>query len=130
VSLTNRELTERAYGALERRDLQGFLDLIDPDVEFHSLIAEAEGQTFRGHDGVREWWERVAGALGGVDFEFEHFRDLGDSAVVRVGASGEAGGVSVSQTMYQAIRAREGKAVWWGTFRTEEEALTAVEEAK
>jgi hypothetical protein len=29
--------------------------LIEPDVEFSSLIAEAEGTTYRGHDGVREF---------------------------------------------------------------------------
>lgn len=103
------------------------MELVDPDVEFVSLIAEAEGQTFRGHAGVRDWWDRIAGALGGLEFRLDDFRDVGDGGVARITVSGTVGGVELSQTMWQAIRAREGKAVWWQTFRTEEEAQTAIE---
>jgi len=35
-----------------------------------------------------------------------------------------------SQTTYQPLRVRGGKAVWCGFFRTQEEALAAVEEAR
>jgi hypothetical protein len=32
----------------------------------------------------------------------------------------------VQQQMWQAVRIRDGRAVWWGTFRSEREALDAL----
>jgi uncharacterized protein len=48
-----RGLAEAAYAALNSGDLDAFLALTSEDVEFTSMVAEAEGTTFRGHDGVR-----------------------------------------------------------------------------
>ena len=56
MSGTDIEVTSRAWAALQQRDLEGFLDLIDPEIEFISLVAEAEGATYRGHAGVRDWF--------------------------------------------------------------------------
>ena len=58
-----RALADAAYRALNAEDLDGFLALVAEDVEFTSMVAEAEGTTFRGHDGVRSWWETVRGAF-------------------------------------------------------------------
>jgi len=35
-------------------------------------------------------------------------------------------GVPVEQTMWQAVKLRDGKLTWWASFRTESEALAAV----
>jgi SnoaL-like domain len=53
-----RALAEAAYGALNAGDLDHFLALTTEDIEFTSLIAEAEGTSFRGRDGVRAWCVR------------------------------------------------------------------------
>jgi hypothetical protein len=46
--------------AFNRRDLDAFLSLCDPDVEFISYLARVEGgEPYRGYDGVRSWWERL-----------------------------------------------------------------------
>jgi ketosteroid isomerase-like protein len=130
---TLTETVEQAYAALSRRDLDGFLSHLDPEVEFTSLIAEAEGARFHGHDGVREWWEKiVVESLGGVGFALEEVRPLDDERVlVKLVISGEAGGVQVEQLIWQAIRVRDGThATWWQAFRTEEEALEALDEVK
>ena len=119
------ELLKNAFAAINRSDLEGVLSLADPEVEFHSLIAEAEGQTYRGHDGVREWWEQVKGSLGGLRFEAEAIRSEGDWAVVKVLVTSRMGDVAVPQRMWQATRVRNGKAIWWGIYRTEPEALEA-----
>ena len=125
MSEKNVELVKRAYAAMSRNDLQGFLSITAPEVEFHSLIAESEGTTYRGHDGIRDWWEQVKGALGGLRFEAEAIRVEGEWAVVKVLVTGRIGDVTVPQRMWQAVRARNGKAVWWSTYRTEAEALEA-----
>jgi ketosteroid isomerase-like protein len=121
----NRELMEEAYAALNDRDRDRFMSLVHPDAEFRSLIAEAEGQTFRGHAGVRDWWDTVASAMGGLRFEGQEYPESGDWVVVRLRVRGQVAGVEVPQTMWQAIRAREGKGIWWQTYRTEREALEA-----
>ena len=125
MSQGNVEILKDAFAAISDGDLNRFVSLTDPEVEFHSLIAEAEGHTYRGHDGVREWWEQVKGSLGGLRFEAEAIRSEGDWAVVKVLVTSRMGDVAVPQRMWQASRARNGKAIWWGIYRTEAEALEA-----
>ena len=116
---------EAAYAAITRRDLDGFLALAHPEIEFRSLIAEAEGGIFQGHDGVREWWRSVIESLGirpGAE-TIESFRDRG---ITRMGLAGTIEGVEVPQKMWMAWRVRDGLLIWWETFRTEAEAREAV----
>ena len=95
-----------AFALLERRDLEGSLPLVDPDVEFRSLIAESEGRDYRGHEGFRDWWASVAGAMGGVRFEPLEIHEAGDGVCVKLAATGTVEGVDVSQRMWQAVRYR------------------------
>jgi hypothetical protein len=52
--------------------------------------------------------------------------DSDELGVVHLRMSGRVGGVPLEQTGWQAIESRAGKVSWWGTFRTEDEALEAV----
>jgi ketosteroid isomerase-like protein len=91
------ELTQRSWVAVEERDLEGFLEIVHEDVEFVSLVAEAEGGTFHGHEGVRRWWDQVGESLGTLHYEPEEMRELGDAGVItRLRLSGTAAGVSKS----------------------------------
>jgi ketosteroid isomerase-like protein len=65
-----REVIARAGEALNGADLEAYVAVTHPDVEFNSLIAEAEGDTFRGHDGVRRWWQTVHDAFDEVSWDF------------------------------------------------------------
>ena len=120
-----RDLALTAADALNRGDLDDFLVVAHPEVEFTSMIAEAEGETFRGHDGVRKWWESVHNAFTEVRWDFLEVRTQGDRGVSKLRIQGTLSGVEVSQTMWMAVVMRDGKAVWWGFFRSEAEALTA-----
>jgi ketosteroid isomerase-like protein len=117
---TNREIAERVFAALQRRDLEALLDWVHPEVEFTSLIAEAEGQTFHGHDGVRDWWNRVAGSLGGLQFAVADILDRGDRALGKVTVTGRLGETPVSQM--SGCQARV-----WHFCRTRDEAMAALE---
>ena len=125
MSRENVELLRRGFTALNHSDLEVFLATVHPEVEFTSLIAEAEGQTFRGHDGVRRWWQEVVLPLGGLHGEPEEIRDLGDSALARVVATYRPRGVEVPQTIWIIVRYRDGMAIWWQFFRTQADALEA-----
>ena len=122
---SNVEILEAAYAAIERDDLDAFLDLTHPEIEFHSLIAEADGRTFRGHEGVREWWDAVIRSLG-VRPGAEHIEGFRDRGITRMHLAGRIGDVEVPQAMWMAWRLRNGRLIWWATVRTEAEALEAV----
>jgi ketosteroid isomerase-like protein len=118
-------VAEAAYAAINAGDLEAFLPLIAEDVLFTSLIAEAEGTTFRGHDGVRAWWEMVHGAFQNARWNLVETRESGGRGVVRVHIAGTMSGVPLEQTMWQAVDVRDGKVRWWALYRSESEALEA-----
>jgi ketosteroid isomerase-like protein len=120
------DLAEAGFGALNSGDLDAFLALTAEDVEFTSMVAEAEGTTFRGHDGVRAWWETVRGAFEDVRWKLLGLRGSGDRGVIHFRMTGTLGSVPVEQTMWQAVVLRDGKLIWWAFFRSEREALEAV----
>ena len=132
VSPENRAFAEAAYGAINSGDLDAFLSACAEDVEFTSLIAEAEGVVFRGHDGVRAWWRTVRGEFKDVHWEVLEIREPADDFIVaHFRMAGVLGGVPLEQPMWQAVRRRDdGKITWWGVFRTEHEALAAVEQLR
>ena len=122
------ELTRMSWVYVDGRDLEGFLSIVHEDVEFDSLVAEAEGGSFKGHDGVRVWWEQVGESLGTLRYEPKEMRDLGGGGVLtELVVSGTVGGVEVPQTMWHVVQVRDQKAAWWAAFRTEEEALRGLE---
>jgi ketosteroid isomerase-like protein len=120
------DLAHETVDALNREDLDGFLSLVHPEAEFTSMIAEAEGETFRGHDGVRRWWKSVRMVFTEVHWSYDLVRARGDRVVVMLRIHGILSGIDVVQTMWQAVVLRDGKAVWWAFFRTKADALEAV----
>jgi hypothetical protein len=119
-------MAEAAFGALNSGDLDAFLAVATEDVEFTSLVAEVEGTTFRGHDGIRTWWDTVRGAFGNVRWEVLEVRGYGGRGVAHIRMAGTLGGVPVNLMMWLAARLREDQVSWWSFFRTEREALEAV----
>jgi ketosteroid isomerase-like protein len=120
-----RSLAEAAFGALNSRDLDGFIAVAAEDVEFTSMVAEVEGTTFRGHDGIRTWWETVVGAFGDVHWELLDVRGPGDRGVAHVRMDGTLGEVPLNLNMWLAARLRDGRVTSWSWHRSEQEALEA-----
>jgi ketosteroid isomerase-like protein len=125
MSQENVEVVRALNDAIRRGDLDGFLALVHPEIEFRSLVAEAEGLTLRGHEGVREWWDSVIRSLAirPTAEKIESFRDRG---IMRYTITATVEGVEVPQKQWMAWRVRDGLLIWWATFRTEAEALEAV----
>jgi hypothetical protein len=90
------------------------------------MIAEVEGTTFRGPDGIRTWWETVVEAFGEVHWEVVDVRGPGNRGVAHVRMDGTLGGVPLNLRMWLAARLSGGKVTWWSWYRTEQEALAAV----
>ena len=58
MSRGNVELHHRAIDASNRRDLDGLLVVMDPEVASNPRLASFEG-SFHGHDGIRSWWDNL-----------------------------------------------------------------------
>jgi len=120
-----RAIADTAFGALNAGDLDSFLSVVSEDAEFTSMIAEVEGQTYRGHEGVRAWWNTVAGTFQSVRWELLEVEGSGGRGLARLRAVGEVGGIEVEQTVWQAARYQRGKLDWWAFFRAESDAREA-----
>jgi ketosteroid isomerase-like protein len=128
MSQATAEFLQRFFEAFDSHDESTLLDLVHPDVEFTSLIVEVEGD-FRGHEGLRRYLSELFTAFPDFRVQLDEFQLLGEGAVVkvRVRASGGASGASTDLTDWQALTLLDGRAAWWGFFRTEAEARTAIE---
>ena len=126
MSQENVELVYQAYDAFNRRDLGAYLALTDADVEVGSRLAAMEGG-FHGHEGIRRWWQNMLDASPDRTVEIVEVRDLGDVTLTLIHARGH-GAVSdipYEETIWSVARWCGKKAVWWGVFPTEAEALEA-----
>jgi ketosteroid isomerase-like protein len=128
VSRATVEFVNRFYDALNKHNEAALLELVHPDVEFRSLIQEVEG-SFRGHQGVRDYLSGLFTTFPDCRIDVHGIREVGGNAVVKVRAraTGFAGGTSIDLTDWQAVRVRDGKAIWWAFFRTETEARAGAE---
>ena len=127
MSQENVELAYRTYDAVNRRDLDALLALMDDDVEAGSRLVHVEG-AYHGHDGVRRWWENVFAVWPDYSIEVLEMRDVGDLTIAALHTRGHAARswMEMPETVWHVNRLRRGKCVWWRTFATRAEALKAV----
>jgi ketosteroid isomerase-like protein len=131
VTQENVELTRRALDALDRRDLDEFVALHDPSCEIQPLLAAVAGD-YHGHAGVREWLDDLFGAFPDFSIRVDDVREVGGRTLARTrirahGAHGMDSAVPmIDQLSWVLSEIHNGRVIWWGTFRTEAEALEAV----
>jgi ketosteroid isomerase-like protein len=128
MSRENVELLHEAIDTFNRRDLDAYLATNDPEVEFTPYERAVEGLgPYRGHDGVRIWWEESFAVLPDLRAELYEVRALGDMTVARgrLRGTGAGSGASFERTLWLANEWRDKKTVWWRAFETEAEALEA-----
>jgi SnoaL-like domain len=124
------ELYRHAYDLFNQRDWDGFLSLMDEDVEVESRLVAMEG-AYRGHEGLRRWWDDVFEVLPDYRVEVLAARtfDNGALAQLRATGSGSASATPVIDSFWQALMwGGDGKCVWWRNCSTEAEALEALEQ--
>ena len=77
MSQENVELARRSYDAVNRRDLDALLALMDEEVEAVSRIVAVEGG-LHGHAGIRRWWDSWFGAFPTTTSRWSSTRDRQD----------------------------------------------------
>jgi ketosteroid isomerase-like protein len=119
------ELFHRSIDAINRRDLEAFVALMDQDVRAGSRIATADG--FHGHAGIRQWWDNWLDAFPDYQLAVVDIRPYGDALVATfsAGGHGATSGVPFEDNAWLASRWRNGRCIWWQACRSEAEALEA-----
>jgi ketosteroid isomerase-like protein len=128
VSQADVERHREAFDAFNRRDYDAFLALADRDVELTPLTVGVEGiRSYRGHNGVRAWWDDLLAVFPDFHAEAEEIRDLGDLTVARgrLRGRGVESDASFERQIWQVVEWRRGRVVRWRTFMSEAEAIEA-----
>ena len=100
----------------------------DPEIEWVEDPSRADGRTYRGHEGVRESWERWLENFDQWGFDIERISDYGNRVLVVAVEQGR-GSVSeaeVSARNYMVFTFRADKILRYEEFYEEAQALEAV----
>jgi ketosteroid isomerase-like protein len=124
MSQANEELTRRAFQGFNDRDLDTVLAVLDDDVEAFPRLAAVEGG-YRGHEGVRRWWEQLLGTFPDFHAEILGLRDFGEFMVVALSVRGRGAGsgTPLDATIWHVNQFRDGKIIRWRVFTSESEDL-------
>ena len=121
------ELGRRALAALEKDDPAALLELCDPEIEFRPLIAGVEGGLYRGHDGIRRWFDELSTSFDERRPRIVSIETTGPDELIGeidLHLRGRGSGVEIDQHVWGAGRFRDGLILWWGFFETREEAAS------
>ena len=111
MSQENVELAQRTAEAINRRDLDAYLAVMDDDVIAAPRVGVVEGD-LHGHGGIRRWWENLFDVFPDFTVEIVETRDLGDVllAAAHVRGRGAGGDAPLEETLWYAARMQDGSA--------------------
>jgi ketosteroid isomerase-like protein len=128
VSERNVELARTGLEAFNRGELEGFFELLDPDVEAYVPPDLPNEGTYRGRDGFRRMMEQWGEAWEEFRAEPEEIVAKGDRvvALIRQRGRGRGSGVEVEFGVAYIFEVRDGKVVRWELSADREGALASV----
>jgi ketosteroid isomerase-like protein len=126
---SNSELLLAGYDAWNRDDVEGWVELLHPEVriETSGLFPDLASE-YRGHEGARKFWRQMYEPWKTFHINVEHVEDEGDCALasIRFGGRGADSGVEVDMRFGMLMRVRDGLAIELVNRRTFDEARTAL----
>jgi ketosteroid isomerase-like protein len=135
MSQENVEFLDGLFAAGSEMDKQALLDALpeliaqtcDPEIEWVEDPRRADRRIYRGHEGVREPFERWLDNFEEYGTEVERIVDCGDKvlAYAREEGRGSLSGGRVSQRIYVVCTFREGKIARYEESYREQDALEA-----
>jgi ketosteroid isomerase-like protein len=132
VSEANVELTRRAFEALAEGGIEAMLPFVDEGFEMTtpSELA-AEPDTYRGHEGVRRWFDSFYEAMDQVRIEPQEIVEAGDQVVMRfrMVARGRTTGLELVQEAAGLCTIADDRVTRLEFFVTFDEALSAADAA-
>jgi ketosteroid isomerase-like protein len=128
MSQRNVEVVRRGLDALSSGDIARILEFVDPDFEGHvPPELSTEPDTYRGHEGMRRYFQSFWDDMQDIRFEAERLWDAGDAVVVatRMTARGKQTAILVEQRFGQIWTLRDGRAIALENFPCVGDALEA-----
>ncbi|MDQ6810738.1 MAG: nuclear transport factor 2 family protein [Actinomycetota bacterium] len=128
-SAANVETVRRGFEAFNSGEIGRILAFAHPD--FEAIVPpelSAEPDTYRGHEGIRRYFESFKDVMEEIHFQAERFWEAGDSVVadVRLTARGRETAIPVEQHIAQVWTMRDGMALRVQTYVSLSQALGAV----
>jgi hypothetical protein len=128
VSSDNLEIVQRGFDAFNERGVEGIIPFVDPEFEATTPPNLAsEPDTYRGHEGIRRWFESFYEVMDQIRWDASDFQQVGDKVVVEftLRARGKTTGLDFGQDAVMVWSLRDGKAIRVELFETLDEALAA-----
>jgi ketosteroid isomerase-like protein len=121
------ELLQRAFEAFNSRDVSPLAEIADPEFEMVTRVVRLEGRSFRGLEGVQEYWRFLDEGWREISFEFEDAKEAGEHLVVDYRMRGVSldQGVPVDQPVSMLVTFKADKLLRLQTFFDPTEALAA-----
>jgi ketosteroid isomerase-like protein len=124
------ERARAAYDAWAARDLDAFVEAFSADVELRPFLGRGLGSTtYRGHDGLRRWYEEANEEWEELVIDPYEFLESGDHVVIFLRAIGRGRGsqVQVEAEIVHVAEYRDGRFTRLEGFGDREQALSALE---
>jgi ketosteroid isomerase-like protein len=124
----NLELIKAGFDAFNRDGVEGILPFIHPEFESTTPAnLAAEPDTYRGHDGVRRYFDSFNEVMEDIRWDAHSFQEVGDRVVTEftLRAKGKSTGLDFGQDAVQVWTFRDGKAIGLELYATLDEALAA-----
>jgi len=125
-----KEIVHEAHEAFSRGDREAFVALWAEECEYQPAmerdIAGEEG-VFRGHEGIRRWWQGMADSWKDWESEVHEVHKAGDQVLIActVRAEGRLSGAAIEAPYFQVTTIRDGKIFASRDFSDRDRALEA-----
>jgi ketosteroid isomerase-like protein len=131
MSAQDLETIREGIAALNRGDVDGLAATLDPEVELIPLRAVLDGTVYRGHAGMRSWFEDISEDWTRYELELEDLRELTPGRVLVQATMHLRGqsGVALDSPAAWVCDLRGGKVSRVRFFTDSEAALAAAETA-
>lgn len=126
----NAEIVRAWVEAFNRRDIDALVDLAPASFELKGYMSSMiETTTYRGHDGLRKYFEDRDSAWESVEVRLDEVRDFGEHFIApgELHGKGRASGMDVVLSLAWAGAIVGGKIAWIHTHETETAALEALD---
>ena len=129
MSRENVEIVQQIFRAFNSEDIELVLTLTHAEFELEVPPAlSAEPDIYRGHDGMRRYWESFQDAMDEIRLQPERLCDAGEAVVVgmRLTAKGRRTAIAVEQRTTGVWTICDGKVIRIRAYVSLPEALASV----
>lgn len=127
MSQENIEALRQGVDAFNRGDLEAWIGYIHPDVVFEPIRSSIEG-AYRGHAGIRRYFEDNRESFDSFRLNFTDIRDLEDERVLAIGTFhllARGSGIETDLPIAAIATSRDGLLVHWKDYGDRAKALEA-----